>query len=205
MRRLIFAIIFVLLSMTRFGWCQDICQKHNCFISGKTGHLVISSTITSSEFDNAVFVLQFFKSNGIKQVVIWLNSPGGSVFDALSIAYLLLDYQRDGSIVEVRCYGLAASAAVMILVSGSYGYRYLSKSSFVMVHELSVVKFLEVQSLSSIEKEATVMRKIQSSLIGFLASRTKMSYEDLVNKVKEETWIPADEAIRLGFADKLIE
>lgn len=168
------------------------------------GYFILSGAIYS-EFDNLLNAIAFFDSRDVKKIVIFLNSPGGSVFDGLAFAQLLLEQQRKGKIVETRCYGLAASAATFVLASGTIGYRYIAKHSFVMIHELMVVKFFETQNVSQVEKEAEAMRKIQDATIRLLASRTKLSVEELRKRCKEETWITAEDAIALGFADHLIE
>jgi len=138
-------------------------------------------------------------------IVIYLNSPGGEVFEGLGFAQLMLDLQSKGITIEVRCYGLAASAAAIILAAGSPGHRYIADCSFVMVHELWVFKLFSVQSVSQVEKEAKVMRKVQNAIIQMLANRTKLSPEELKRRCAAETWISAQQAIEWGFADHLIK
>ena len=171
---------------------------------GNTGYYLLTGSVIG-EFSRFVKATYFFRRYGIKHIVIYLNSPGGSFFDGLSFAQLMLELQSRGVTIEVRCYGIAASAAAVILAAGSPGHRWIADCSFVMVHELLVFKFLSTQSVSQVEKEAKVMRKLQNAMIQMLASRIKLSPEELKKRCAEETWISAQQAVEWGFADHLIK
>ena len=171
---------------------------------GGTGYYLLTGSVVG-EFSRFVKATHFFKRYSVKRIVIYLNSSGGSFFDGLSFAQFMLELQSKGIIVEVRCYGIAASAAAVILAAGSPGHRWIADCSFVMVHELLVFKFLSTQSVSQVEKEAQVMRKLQNTMIQMLASRIKLSPKELKKRCAEETWISAQQAIEWGFADHLIK
>ena len=171
---------------------------------GKTGCYLLTGSV-AGEFSRFVKAIYFFKRYKVRRIVIYLNSSGGSFFDGLSFAQLMLELQSKGITVEVRCYGIAASAAAVILVAGSPGHRWIADCSFVMVHELLVFKFLSIQSVSQVEKEARVMRKLQDTMTRMIASRIKLSPEELKRRCAEETWISAQQAIEWGFADHLIK
>jgi len=149
---------------------------------GNTGYYLLTGSVIG-EFSRFVKATYFFGRYGIKHIVIYLNSPGGSFFDGLSFAQLMLELQS----------------------KGSPGHRWIADCSFVMVHELLVSKFFSTQSVSEVEKEAKVMRKIQNAMIQMLASRIKLSPEELKKRCAEETWISAQQAIEWGFADHLIK
>jgi len=169
-----------------------------------TGYFMMTGGVIG-EFRYFAHAVHFFERYDVDHIVIYLNSPGGSLFEGLGFAQIMLEQQLEGKVVEVRCYGLAASAATLILAMGTPGYRYIAEGSFIMVHELWVAKFFQIQSVSQIEKVAQVMRKLQNGMVDFLCKRLKISPETLIQRCKEETWITAEEAIKWGFADHIIK
>ena len=181
-----------------------VSMSYRYFVQNGIGYYLLNGTV-SGEFSQFIIASYFFQRYGVKHIVIYLNSPGGEVFEGLGFAQLMLDLQSKGITIEVRCYGLAASAAAIILAAGTLGHRYIADCSFVMVHELWVFKLFSVQSVSQVEKEAETMRKVQNTIIQMLANRTKLSPEELKRRCAAETWISAQQAIEWGFADHLIK
>lgn len=181
-----------------------VSMSYRYFVQDGVGYYLLSGNV-AGEFSQFMIATHFFERYGVKHIVVYLNSAGGDLFDGLGFAQLMLELQSRGLTVEVRCYGLAASAAAVILAAGSPGHRYIADCSFVMVHELWVFKWFSVQSVSQVEKEAKVMRKLQNAMIKMLAGRIKLSPEELKRRCAEETWISAQQAIEWGFADHLIK
>jgi ATP-dependent protease ClpP protease subunit len=151
------------------------------------------------ELFNQIQVLSY------KKIVIDLFSFGGNVFDALAIAALFEDQQRMNKIVEIRARGIIASAGLIIMMSGSPGYRFIDKLSWVMFHEMSSFKFFAIESVSDQEEQAKINRKIQDSINAYITVKTKITPEKLSELIKKkELWCTAEEAVGLGFADKII-
>lgn len=148
--------------------------------------------------------LQVIKITKPKLLRIHLFSFGGSVFDAMAMIGLIEEIQRNGTVVEIRAKGLAASAGLILLVSGTPGYRYLDKNAMVMFHELQSFTFLKVETPTSKEDEAKVLRKIQDKVNRYITSKSKLSFEELCGKIKsKEVWYDAEEAVAIGLADKI--
>ncbi len=151
------------------------------------------------ELFNQVQILSY------KRIVVDLFSFGGSVFDALAMVALFEDQQRIGKIVEIRARGIVASAGLIIMMSGTPGYRYIDRLSWVMFHEMQSFKFFSIESVSDQEEQAKINRKIQDSINKYVTAKTKLSPERLSELIrKKELWCNAQEAINYGFADKLI-
>lgn len=148
--------------------------------------------------------LQYVKIKAPKKLVIHLFSFGGSVFDALAMAGLIEDIKRNGTIVEVRAKGIAASAGLILLVSGSPGYRYFDSNAMAMFHELQSFTFLKVETPTSKEEEAKILRKIQNNINAYISAHSKFSLEDLKACIdKKEIWFDAKEVIEFGLADHI--
>lgn len=139
------------------------------------------------------------------KVVVDLFSFGGSVFDALAMVALFEDLQRAGKIVEVRARGIVASAGLIIMMSGTTGYRYIDRLSWIMFHEMQSFKFFALESVSDQEEQAKINRRIQDTINKFVTEKTKLTPEKLSELIKKrELWCDSNDAIKYGFADKII-
>jgi ATP-dependent Clp protease protease subunit len=121
-----------------------------------------------------------------------INSPGGSVFDALAIYNDL--GQHDGEIT-VRILGVAASAASLIAMAGDK--IKMPENAFMMIHNPSVVAWGNSGDLRDM---ADVLDKITASIVGVYTSRTGKSAEEVQTLLDAETYMTAQEAKDLGFA-----
>jgi ATP-dependent Clp protease protease subunit len=140
----------------------------------------------------------------IRRIVIELFSFGGSLFDAMAMASLIKDQENDGKIVEIRARGLVASAGLIILVSGTKGYRYIHPISMVMFHELKSFT-IAYDSPSDKEEVAKIERFIQEQVNHYIVDRSKISIKELRERIqRREFWMDANTAIQFGFADKLL-
>jgi ATP-dependent protease ClpP protease subunit len=160
--------------------------------------------IGTGDYSSLVDVFKVMEIVGSKNLQIILNSPGGSVFDGMALAGLIQEKVKSGYEVEIRGYGIIASAATLVMVSGTKGKRILDSNSFFMVHELSTFEFLSYKNVSEREKEAAINRAIQNKLNKFVAGLTGMNVEEFSKLCKEETWLDPARAVQLGFADKVL-
>jgi len=156
-----------------------------------------------SDHSDLIDIFKLMEISGSTKLQIVLNNSGGSVFDGMAIAGQIQEKVKSGYTVEVRVYGIAASAATLILVSGSKDHRFVERNSLVMIHELSTFEFLSIKNVSEKEKEVKILRMIQDNLARLMAEMTGMKLEDLKKLCKEETWLTPEQAVRQGFADKV--
>ena len=157
---------------------------------------------------NAGSVKDFFDyldTHGITEAIIEVHSPGGSLFDAQRIVSLIQYWQSRGVKVETRLYGMAFSAGFYIFVAGDV--RYVSEYCDLMWHEIqSFAGFgLKIETPSSREDAARILRHLQNIRHQYLATRGKLTKEQIDEKVsKKEWWMSGPEAVKFGFADGLI-
>ncbi|MCZ7404490.1 MAG: ATP-dependent Clp protease proteolytic subunit [Candidatus Methanoperedens sp.] len=170
----------------------------------KTMFYNLQGGIGMSEAYHITQVFAVMEGIGSKKLVLILNSPGGNVFDGLAVASIINEKSKQGIEIEVRGYGIIASAATLVFVSGTKGKRFMHEDALFMVHSIGTFKFFEFSDLVKDEKELAVKKLIQSKLNAFVARMTGMKVEDLNKLIMQETWITAPEAVRLGFADKTI-
>ena len=81
----------------------------------------------------------YCKRHGVDHLILEVQSPGGSLFEANKIMGLMKQWHVQGKIVETRCYGFALSAGFLVFASGTPGYRKAAGSAELMWHELSVL------------------------------------------------------------------
>jgi ATP-dependent protease ClpP protease subunit len=124
-----------------------------------------------------------------------INSPGGNVFDAIAIHNALrLHPANVTTIVD----SLAASAASILLMSGDTAM--VMPGSQVMIHDASIT---DSGNSADLRKLADFLDQQSDNIASIYAVKTGTAAGVWRNRMKAETWLTADEAIRLGLADKL--
>ena len=131
----------------------------------------------------------------VKDILLSINSPGGSVFDGLAIYNAL---RSSGANVTVKVMGIAASIASVIAMAGKK--IVMPENAFMMVHNPLGGGFGYSEDLRAI---ADAMDKVGESLIATYVARTGKSAEEVKALLDAETYMSAEEAVSLGFADEL--
>lgn len=124
-----------------------------------------------------------------------INSPGGNVFDAVAIHNALrLHPANVTTIVD----SLAASAASILLMAGDTAM--VMPGSQVMIHDASIT---DSGNAAELRELANFLDQQSDNIASIYATKTGTAAGVWRNRMKAETWLTADEAIRLGLADKL--
>lgn len=126
-----------------------------------------------------------------------LNSPGGSVFDAVAIYNAL---QRHAGTVTVSIDGIAASAASYIAMAGDE--IIMPENAFLMIHDPSGMVMGTAADMRSM---AEALEKIGDSLLRGYAAKSGKAEKDIAKLMAKETWLDAAEALEMGFADTMSE
>jgi len=126
-----------------------------------------------------------------------LNSPGGSVFDAVAIYNAL---QRHAGTVTVSIDGIAASAASYIAMAGDE--IIMPENAFLMIHDPSGMVMGTAADMRSM---ADALDKIGASLLRGYAAKSGKAEKDIAKLMAKETWLDASEALEMGFADTMSE
>lgn len=140
------------------------------------------------------FISELRQHSG-KAINMQINSPGGSVFDALAIYNALRGH---GSTINVKIMGIAASAASLIAMAGDK--IVMPENTFMMVHNPWAFAMGNADELRDF---ADTLDKIGSSLVTTYTARTGLSEDDVKSLLSAETWMTADEAVGFGFADEV--
>jgi len=131
-----------------------------------------------------------------EEIVVRLNSPGGDVFIGNSIANA---FRRFDARIVMEIDSLAASIASVIAMSGD-DIR-IADNAMMMVHESWTFALGNKRELADVVGR---LGKVDGLILDAYVNRTGQPRADLEKLIEAETWMTAQEAIDLGFADKLI-
>lgn len=139
------------------------------------------------------------KLDGTKaeKIHVHINSGGGSAFDGVAIGNMLKNHEAE---VIVHVDGYAASAASVIAMAGDKVI--MPSNTMMMIHQASTFEYGNADVL---EKTAKDLRKIDTALAASYKKRFVGTDEELTQLLKDETWLTADEAVALGFADEVAD
>lgn len=130
-------------------------------------------------------------------ITVYINSPGGDCVAAAQIYTMLMDYPYD---VTVKIDGIAASAASVIAMAGTKVL--MSPVSMMMIHNPATVA---MGDHSDMEKAIAMLDSVKESIINAYAIKTGISRKELSAMMDSETWMDANKAVELGFADGILE
>ena len=133
-----------------------------------------------------------------KDISIYINSPGGSVYAGLGI-YDTMQYIS--SEVSTICTGMAASMAAVLLVAGERGKRFGLRHSRVMIHQpLGGVQ----GQASDIEITAREIKKIKDELYTIISNHSGVPFEKVERDSDRDYWMIASEAKEYGMIDEVL-
>ena len=133
-----------------------------------------------------------------KDISIYINSPGGSVYAGLGIYDTMQFISSD---VATICTGMAASMASVLLVAGTKGKRFGLKHSRVMIHQpLGGVQ----GQASDIEITAREILKVKKELYTIISDHSGRPYEEIERDGDRDFWMTAEEAKKYGMIDDVL-
>lgn len=134
-----------------------------------------------------------------KDITIYIDSPGGSVYSGLGILDTMEYIQND--IVTVNT-GLAASMAALVLCSGTKGKRKALRRSRTMIHQpLGYTGFAQA---SDIEIDAREINSLKKELYEIISEKTGQKYDRVYKDGDRDYWMSAEDAKKYGMIDEII-
>ena len=166
---------------------------------GNSRTLYLNGAIAEeSWFDDDVTPIAFkeelLSSEG--DIIVWINSPGGDCIAAAQIYNMLMDYKGN---VTVKIDGLAASAASVIAMAGTEVL--MSPTSLMMIHNPFTIAIGDSEEM---QKAMGMLDEVKESIVNAYEIKTGLSRPRLSHLMDAETWLNANKAIELGFADALM-
>ncbi|HVH42939.1 MAG TPA: ATP-dependent Clp protease proteolytic subunit [Labilithrix sp.] len=133
-----------------------------------------------------------------KDIVLYINSPGGVIYSGLAI-YDTMKYLR--SRVSTMCVGMAASAAAVLLASGHKGLRVALPHARIMIHQPHGGARGQA---SDIEIQAREVRYLKDAVTGILAEVSGRSREQLTVDMDRDNYMSASAAKEYGLIDEIL-
>ncbi|MBO1678321.1 ATP-dependent Clp endopeptidase proteolytic subunit ClpP [Bittarella massiliensis (ex Durand et al. 2017)] len=134
-----------------------------------------------------------------KDIMLYINSPGGSVTAGLAI-YDTMNYIKCD--VSTTCIGMAASMGAFLLSSGAKGKRFALPNSEIMIHQPSGGSQGQA---TDIKIQAEHILRIKKRLNEILAKNTGQPLEVIEQDTERDNFKSAQEAVEYGLVDKVIE
>lgn len=134
-----------------------------------------------------------------RDIQIYLNSPGGSVYAGLGI-YDTIQYLKPE--ISTICTGMAASMAAVLMCAGAKGKRYALPHSRIMIHQ--PMGGTQGQA-SDIEIEAREIQKLKKELYEIIAYHSGKDYEQVWKDSDRDYWMTAAEAKDYGMIDEVLK
>ena len=172
------------------------------FISKNKAFVKIFSGLSVSDVSRLWNDLVFLEnSTNIREVNLFINSPGGDAFSGLALADQIERAKRRGFHITAHASGIIASAAVPVFAVCDV--RLAAPGTIFMVHEASLWKWPGRETASDIRSQNELMQLLRERYIGKLANYSKLDkekWEELENKT---TWFSAEKAKKWGLVDKI--
>ena len=134
-----------------------------------------------------------------KDISLYINSPGGSVYAGLGIYDTRQYIQSD---VSTICTGMAASMAAVLLVAGEKDKRFALKHSRVMIHQ--PMGGIQGQA-SDIEITSREILKLKKELYTIISDHSGQPYDKVYADSDRDYWMTSAEALEYGMIDKVLE
>lgn len=173
-----------------WNWVRDSDEERTLYLNG----VISEETWWGDEVTPKMFKDDLLSGTG--DITVWINSPGGDVFAAAQIYNMLMEYTGK---VTVKIDGLAASAASVIAMAG--GDVYMSPVSMLMIHNPSTIAIGDSEEML---RAKALLDEVKESIINAYELKTGLSRIKLSHLMDAESWMNANKAIELGFADKIM-
>ena len=162
--------------------------------------LFLNGTIAEESWFDDDVTPQLFKDElnaGSGDITVWINSPGGDCVAAAQIYNMLMDYKGN---VTVKIDGIAASAASVIAMAGTTVL--MSPVSMLMIHNPMTAAFGDSAEM---QKAIEMLGSVKDSIINAYEIKTGLTRAKLSHLMDAETWMDANKAVELGFADGILK
>jgi ATP-dependent Clp protease protease subunit len=130
-------------------------------------------------------------------ITIYINSPGGEVYCLLGLYDVIQLFIKQGYIIKTINIGIAASAAAIILLSGSKGFRHCLPNSTVMLHQPSSGTIGTVTDMEIDLEESKRLKQAVNEIV------KKHASEELIPLMERDAYLSPEDAIKYGIIDSI--
>lgn len=167
---------------------KNFLEKRTLFLWGE---------VSDKLSENIVKNLLFLESKKVEDIIIYINSPGGSVTAGLAIYDAIQNIKSD---VSTICTGLAASMGALLLSCGTKGKRCAWPHSRILIHQPLIAGQI-IAPASDIKIHAEEMLRTKRMLNEILVKHTGQSIEKIEHDTDRDFFMSAEEAVQYGMID----
>lgn len=169
---------------------SKLFEERIIFITGEIDDILANNVIAQ------LLWLEHKEPN--KEIIIYINSPGGSVSSGMAILDAMNFVKCP---ISTICYGLSASMAAVLLSAGTPGLRYGMPNCEIMIHQpLGGIK----GQTSDILIHATQIEKTRTKINTILAQNTGQTITKIKKDTERDNFMTSKEALKYGLIDKII-
>lgn len=173
-----------------WNWARD-GDERVLYLNG----VIAEETWYADDVSPAAFRAELFADTG--PVTVYINSPGGCCVAASQIYTMLMEYPHD---VTVKIDGLAASAASVIAMAGTKVL--MAPTALMMMHRPLTVA---MGNTDDMRQAIHMLEEVKESILNAYEIKTGLSRAVLSHMMDSETWLSANKAVELGFADGILD
>lgn len=173
---------------------SKLLQNNNIFLTEEVNEQSIA-TIQAELFYLASKMTPEESKND--PITIYINSPGGEVYSCLGLYDVMQLFINQGYVIRTINIGLAASAAAVILLAGSKGYRYCLPHSTTMLHQPSSGTYGTITDMKIAVTEGDRLKKLLNDIV------IQHAGEQVVELMERDAWISPEEALKFNLIDEI--
>ena len=162
--------------------------------------IFLGTSVDDNVANLVIAQLLFLANENAKQdIIMYINSPGGSVTSGMAIYDTIQYLECD---VTTVCLGIAASMGATLLAAGTKGKRFALTNAEIMIHQ--VMGGAEGQA-TDISIQANHILRVKENLNKILAKHTGRDLKQVAQDTERDKWMTAEEALNYGIIDKIIK
>lgn len=161
---------------------------------GEQVHSAMVNTIVAQ-------MLYLEKKDPEKDIIMYINTPGGEVYSGLAIYDTMQILKCD---IQTICTGLAASMGSLLLAGGTKGKRFALPHSRIMIHQPLISGGGISGQATDIQIEAEEMLKVKKMLTEIIAKHSGKDYDEALADMERNKWMSPEDALNYGLIDKII-
>ena len=159
----------------------------------------LSGEVNDESANLVIAQLLFLESeNPDKDISLYINSPGGSVYAGLGIYDTMQFIKPD---VQTICVGMAASMGAFLLAAGAKGKRYSLSNSRIMIHQPSGGSRGMASDIAIQAKEIQDLKQLLNTV---LAEKTGQSLETIARDTDRDNYMSPSQALEYGLIDRIL-
>lgn len=164
--------------------------------------IFIGDQVDSHMVNSVVAQMLFLeKKDPDKDIIIYINTPGGEVYSGMAIYDTMQQVKCDVCVIAT---GLAASMGSVFLAGGTKGKRYALPHSKIMIHQPLVSGGGITGQATDIQIEAEEMIKVKNMFIEIISKHSGQKPDKVAQDMERNKWMTPEEALAYGLIDKII-